>query len=198
MTPLTDLNGCTIRQARLEDLGALVALCFAHAAFEQMPIADDGQEQRLAQWLFHSPARAWCLVAEAQGTLVGYATWSREFSTWRAAEYTHVDCLYLDPAYRGRGLGRTMMAAIAGHDGPGVASHLEWQTPAWNDRAVRFYERLGARRVAKIRFSWKPGPGDATCDEGGRSLTGIGHGGKPRSGHCGRRQTRADLRSEDQ
>lgn len=30
---------------------------------------------------------------------------------------------------------------------------IEWQTPAWNARAARFYERLGARALPKLRFA---------------------------------------------
>ena len=85
---------------------------------------------------------------------MGYATWSLEFSTWRAAEYVHVDCLYLDASCRGQGLGRCVMESIAQRAAVLGATHLEWQTPEWNEDAARFYDSLGARSAVKRRFTW--------------------------------------------
>lgn len=87
---------------------------------------------------------------------MGYATWSLELSTWRAAEYVHVDCLYLREGCRGQGIGRSLMEAIAQRASALGATHLEWQTPEWNESAARFYESLGARSSAKRRFTWHP------------------------------------------
>ncbi|WP_406278278.1 hypothetical protein OHT93_36785 [Streptomyces sp. NBC_00191] len=46
------------------------------------------------QALFSAPARVWCLLADCGGELIGYATYNLEFSTWLAAEYVHLDCLF--------------------------------------------------------------------------------------------------------
>jgi len=146
-----------IRPVRAEDLPGLVTLCAAHAAYERTPFVEDGHERRWAAVFFGGRPRAWCLVVEDEGALVGYATWSLEFSTWSGAEYVHVDCLYLEPGHRGRGLGRSLMLAIAGHSSA-EGRTLEWQTPAWNTDAVRFYRRLGADGAAKIRFSLRSPP----------------------------------------
>jgi GNAT superfamily N-acetyltransferase len=145
-----------LRELRPEDLRALVGLCRAHADYERAPFVENGQEERLSRMFFGTPPRAYCLVVEAAGALVGYATWSLEFSTWRAAEYEHVDCLYLDARCRGRGLGRSLMETIARHAATLGATHLEWQTPDWNTGAARFYESLGAESAAKRRFAWNP------------------------------------------
>jgi GNAT superfamily N-acetyltransferase len=141
-----------IRPLRPADGAALLNLCAAHAAYERAPFQDDGQVVRWTEAFFADPPRAHCLVVDAGGALVGYVSWSFEFSTWRAAEYVHVDCLYLEPAHRGQGLGRALLAAVTeGTAAPG--RHLEWQTPAWSQDAVRFYERLGARCAPKLRFT---------------------------------------------
>jgi GNAT superfamily N-acetyltransferase len=145
-----------IRDARLEDLKAVAALCRAHADFERALPPAEHLEERLPGMLFGPSPRAFCLVVESSGALVGYATWSLEFSTWRAAEYVHVDCLYLEPAARGRGIGRSLMEAIARYAAAQKATHVEWQTPEWNESAARFYESLGARSTAKRRFTWRP------------------------------------------
>jgi len=58
-------------------------------------------------------SRLRCFVIEAGNSLAGYATCTRDFFTWRAAEYLHMDCLYIDPAYRDAGLGAEMMRLMA-------------------------------------------------------------------------------------
>lgn len=144
---------CTLREARPDDVPAILRLCRAHSEYERAPFREDGQEERLHRMLFGTAPRAFCLVVDAGGTLVGYATWSLEFSTWRAAEYVHVDCLYLTDETRGRGIGRSAMQEIARRAIALGATHLEWQTPEWNADAARFYESLGARPSAKLRFA---------------------------------------------
>jgi ribosomal protein S18 acetylase RimI-like enzyme len=145
-----------IREARPDDLEAVAALCRAHAGFERAAPPVEGLAKQLAEMFFGQPPRASCLVVESGGVLVGYATWSLEFSTWRAAEYAHVDCLYLGAAARGQGIGRSLMEAMARYAAAQGATHLEWQTPEWNESAARFYESLGARSTGKLRFMWLP------------------------------------------
>jgi RimJ/RimL family protein N-acetyltransferase len=30
--------------------------------------------------------------------------------------------------------------------------NVQWQTPTWNEPAIRFYQRLGAKSKQKVRF----------------------------------------------
>ena len=142
-----------LREAVPGDLPALARLCSAHALYEGAEPPAPGQAERLAHLLFTAPPRLRCVVAADGEELVGYATWSLECSTWRAAEYAHLDCLYLEEAQRGRGLGRALLERVAARAAAAGATHLEWQTPAWNAGAIRFYERLGAVGRDKKRFT---------------------------------------------
>ena len=141
-----------VRPARPDDLDGVVRLCAAHAAYERADYDPDGKWERLGGLLFGPSPRLFCLVAERAGALVGYATWSVEVSTWDARPYAHMDCLYLDPDARGGGAGRRLVAQVA-RDALGRGCRLvQWQTPAFNARAMRFYDRLGATRKEKVRF----------------------------------------------
>lgn len=150
------MEGFLIREAEPDDLAALVALCRAHADYEQAPIVLTGWEDRLGAAIFTSRPRVRCLLVETGARIEGYATFTRDFSTWRAAEYLHVDCVYVSEGSRGRGIGAALMGAIARDAGRLGLTHLEWQTPWWNLPAVRFYERLGATAMPKVRFAWNP------------------------------------------
>jgi GNAT superfamily N-acetyltransferase len=131
-----------------------VELCARHASYEGAPFPGEGSLERLRTALFSDPPKVWGFVAEVQGAIVGYATCTLDFSTWRAAPYLHLDCLFLEPAHRNRGLGAALMRLVAGQAAALGCRTLEWQTPAWNVRGARFYQRLGARSSQKLRFSW--------------------------------------------
>jgi GNAT superfamily N-acetyltransferase len=140
-----------VRPAQAGDAGALAALCRAHAAFEELPYRAEGHASRLAHALEHGRLHAW--VAERDGDIVGYASATLDFSTLSARTFVHLDCLYLDPQARNRALGSALMAAVAEFGRRQGCSDMQWQTPAWNEAALRFYDRSGARRLAKQRYT---------------------------------------------
>ena len=142
----------SIRKAMLEDLPVLVELCAEHAEFEQAEYSPLGKADRLHEHFFGTTPSAFCLVAEADKTLAGYATYSKEFSTWDAGFYIHMDCLYLRPSFRGYGIGEELINQIR-EDARGLGCNLiQWQTPKFNTRAIKFYERIGAKQKEKVRF----------------------------------------------
>jgi len=146
----------SIRPVRPEDLARLAVLCAAHAEFEQAPPPPHDLADRLRPALFAPQARLWCLVVCVGDELVGYLSYTLEFSTWQAAEFVHMDCVFLTEDYRGRGLGTALLDHLCG-----IARHIgvrqiQWQTPSWNTDAIRFYDRSGARGAHKIRYTLRP------------------------------------------
>ncbi|WP_304452263.1 GNAT family N-acetyltransferase [Nocardiopsis sp. YSL2] len=144
-----------VRAARRADLPRVVALAAEHAAYEKAPPPAPDLGQRLAALLFDTPEpRLACLVAEsAGGEVVGYATCSPELSTWAGREYLHMDCLFLRDGTRGQGLGAQLVDAVVAEARRRGLDEVRWQTPAWNEGATRFYDRLGARAKEKLRYS---------------------------------------------
>lgn len=143
-----------VRRARPEDLPRVAELAAEHAVYEKSAPPVPDLAERLGVLLFASPVpRLRCLVAEVSGEIVGYATCSTEFSTWDAREYLHMDCLFLRDGHRGLGLGTLLMDAVAAEARELGLSEIQWQTPAWNEGAIRFYDRLGARSKDKLRYT---------------------------------------------
>jgi L-amino acid N-acyltransferase YncA len=103
----------SIRPAEPGDLESVVRLCAEHAAYERAPFSPEGKRERLNAAVFASVPRLLCFVAEAGSSIVGYATCTRDFSTWKAADYLHLDCLFVDAAFREAGAGSEMMRVIA-------------------------------------------------------------------------------------
>jgi GNAT superfamily N-acetyltransferase len=118
-----------IRELLPSEIPRLLDLIPAHAAFEQAVFDPSGKADQLGTSLFGDSRRARCLVAVDSDTIVGYCTVSREFSTWQATDYAHMDTLFVDELHRGRGIGeRLIRAAMQTARDLGV-TELQWQTP---------------------------------------------------------------------
>ncbi|MFJ1866143.1 GNAT family N-acetyltransferase [Streptomyces sp. NPDC088097] len=144
-----------VRPARPEDLPRLVELVHEHVAYERADPRPPGLADRLGPQLFAPDARLWVLLAETpDGTVAGYAACSTEFAFWDGRHYLHMDCLYLAEDARGHGLGAALMTGVAALAAELGLDRVEWQTPEWNEGAVRFYDRLGATARPKRRYAW--------------------------------------------
>ncbi|MGW0933188.1 N-acetyltransferase family protein [Streptomyces sp. NPDC002644] len=142
-----------IRPATPADLPTIARLCADHAAFERAEPVPADLAARLERLLFPSRPRAWCLVTESRNEVIGYATFSLEFSTWQATEHAHLDCLFIAEPHRGGGRGHALFSAVKDAAASHGAAHLQWQTPDWNTDAIRFYHRAGAQARPKVRFT---------------------------------------------
>jgi GNAT superfamily N-acetyltransferase len=143
----------SIRACIPADLEALVALCADHAAYERAAYDKTGKLTGLRQLLFSDTPGLFCLIVAAEdGEPVGYASYTFEYSTWSAARFLYLDCLYLVPEYRGLGIGNAVMQRIVAIAREQGCVNVQWQTPDFNEGAIRFYRRLGAVSKNKLRF----------------------------------------------
>jgi ribosomal protein S18 acetylase RimI-like enzyme len=141
-----------IRYARKADIGAIVRLCEEHAAYEGADYSPEGTAEQLALHLFSSKKTLQCIVVEHEKNLVGYATCMLEFSTWDASFYMHMDCLYLQEGYRGKGIGKQLLRQVAKEAHRQGCTLVQWQTPESNANAIDFYHRMGATSKHKLRM----------------------------------------------
>ena len=145
-------NIAIIRQLAQQDVPQLVELCDAHAKFEACEYDRKNKVDRLTKQLTGDHKCAQCLVVESNGLLLGYATWSKEYSTWDACHYAHMDCLFLTDKSRGKGYGKQLMEAVIDAARQSDCAQIQWQTPEDNASAIQFYNKLGATQKKKTRF----------------------------------------------
>jgi GNAT superfamily N-acetyltransferase len=141
-----------VRPVRSSDMAALVAMCDEHARHERVPYRRAGKAEALSQALFCATPRLHGWVADAAGELAGYATAALEFSTWQGGEFLHMDCLFVREGRRGHGIGAALLQAVCDFVRRSGCAEIQWQTPAWNEDAARFYRRAGAVEQPKRRF----------------------------------------------
>lgn len=136
----------TIRPAGERDADALVTLVQGLADFEHLQGPDADGAARLRRDFTDSSRIFEALVAEAAGSLVGYALYFFTYSTFRARPKLFLEDLFVEPAYRNRGTGRALFLACARVAARRGCCQLEWTVLHWNDAARRFYQRLGGER----------------------------------------------------
>lgn len=147
------------------------ALAVAHALYERSATeVPPDWAARVAQLI--TADRVDLLVARTGGTAVGYATVTTEVATWSATDYAHLDCLFVDAGWRGRGIGKLLLRTAADRARSRGVCEVQWQTPASNHDAIRFYRRFGATAQQKERFTLALAP---EPDTDGRTPARIGH-----------------------
>lgn len=131
----------------------MVELCRKHAAFEQAAYNAEGKSALLKEAIFAKAPKLFCFVVEKENVLVGYYTFTFDFSTWQARPFLHLDCLYLEPEARGMRIGERIFDHLRQLAKAHNCVNIQWQTPSFNERAIKFYNRMGGLGRDKVRFS---------------------------------------------
>jgi hypothetical protein len=141
-----------LRPAEPRDVPAIVGLIRELAEFERLTHLVEVTPQSLHPQLFGSRPAAEAVVAERDGAAIGFALFFTNFSTFLGKPGLYLEDLYVQPAERGRGVGRALLehlAALANARGYG---RFEWSVLDWNVDAIRFYERMGATLLPEWRI----------------------------------------------
>lgn len=136
----------SIRPAAPSDLPRILELVQALAAYEEAADQVEATEADFEQVLFppDGAPTAYAHVAEVDGEVVGIAIWFLTFSTWTGTNGIWLEDLFVQPAHRGTGLGRDLLAALARTCVERGYRRLEWWVLNWNAPSIAFYELLGA------------------------------------------------------
>jgi len=133
-----------IRTAVDDDVDTLVQLIHDLARFERSADSVIIDRGLLRDALFGDSPTVFAHVAEEGGSIVAMAIWFLNFSTWTGRNGIYLEDLYVRPEARGRGIGRALIAELAGIAHRSGYSRVEWSVLDWNRSAIRFYQSLGA------------------------------------------------------
>ncbi len=133
-----------IRSAVAEDVPTILALIKELADYERLSHEVTATDADLHQWLFGDRPVAEVVIGEYQGIPVSFALFFYNYSTFLGKPGIYLEDLYVTPAYRHRGFGRTLMAYIARLAKARNCGRFEWAVLDWNTPAIEMYEKLKA------------------------------------------------------
>jgi GNAT superfamily N-acetyltransferase len=137
-------DGAVVRPARRGDETGILELIRALAVYEREPDAVENSPELLTATLFGEDPRAFAVVVERDGGVVGIAIWFLTYSTWTGTHGIWLEDLYVDEACRGRGYGTALMAALARTCVERGYRRFEWTVLDWNAPSLAFYRAIGA------------------------------------------------------
>jgi GNAT superfamily N-acetyltransferase len=133
------------RFAERNDVPVIAELIRALARFEKLEHEVTMTEELLDKALFGPHPYAETLLAEEDGSAIGFALFFHSFSTFLAKPGIYLEDLFVLEEHRGRGIGRALLARLASIAVERDCGRLEWAVLDWNRDAIEFYERLGAK-----------------------------------------------------
>lgn len=135
----------TIREAAPTDIATIHAFILALADYEKLSHEVRTDRALLERHLFGPRPMAEALIAERDGTPVGFALFFHNFSTFEGRPGLYLEDLFVLPEARGSGAGKALLIRLAQIAVERDCARLEWAVLDWNAPAIAFYQSIGAR-----------------------------------------------------
>ena len=145
---MNPLPPCQISPASQADLPEILAMIRELAEFEHLLHEVVATEDRLARDLFGERPFVEVVIARAGADTAGFALFFHNYSTFMGRPGIYLEDLYIRPAYRGRGCGKALLAHVARLAVERGCGRFEWSVLDWNQRAIDFYQALGAKPMS--------------------------------------------------
>jgi GNAT superfamily N-acetyltransferase len=135
----------TIRRAEARDVPQILAFIRDLAEYERLSHECVATEQHLRDSLFGTRPHAEVVFACLDGEPVGFALFFHNYSTFLAQPGIFLEDLFVRPQARGHGVGKLLLQWLARTALERGCGRLEWNVLDWNEPAIGFYKKLGAR-----------------------------------------------------
>lgn len=134
-----------LRPARPDEAPLVRSLIEELADYERLRDACKATDAAVHEALFGAHPAAECVLAEWSGEVVGFALFFHNFSTFEAKRGLYLEDLFVRPAFRQHGIGRSLLKHLARLALERGCARFEWSVLDWNEPAIRFYKAIGAR-----------------------------------------------------
>ena len=134
-----------LRAAEAADVPVIFQLIGELADYERLRHKMVGDANDLQRHLFGEPRFAQALMADWDGVTAGFALYFFNYSTFLCRPGLYLEGLFVRPAHRGQGIRLALLAAVARLAVERGCGRLEWSVLDWNESAIEFYRRFGAR-----------------------------------------------------
>ncbi len=149
MTDSQPVASITIRQAIPADASTILSLINALADFEKLMPPDADAKERLIRDAFSERPRFDVYLADVQGVTAGYAFVFETYSTFLAKPTLYLEDLFVLPDYRQQRVGFALFRHCVAEAERRACGRMEWTVLDWNQHAIDFYNRQGARHLSE-------------------------------------------------
>lgn len=143
--PNESASGFLIRLATRADVPVILSLIHELAEFERAPNEVVATAAGLEVALFGEHPAAEVLIGEEKSEPVCFALFFHNFSTWTGRRGLYLEDLFVRPEVRGKGYGRALLVRLAALAHERGCGRMEWAVLDWNEPAINFYRKLGAK-----------------------------------------------------
>ena len=137
------MNSLVFRDAGPEDADLILDYIRELAEFERLSQECVADTALLRRFLFKDK-RAQAIMAEWDGAPAGFALYFYNFSTFLGRPGLYLEDLFVRPAFRRRGIAKSLFQALARKAVAEECGRFEWSVLDWNVNAIAFYRGLGA------------------------------------------------------
>ena len=142
----TNITNFKVRYATKDDINIIFDYIKKLAEYEHLLNEVKATQQELTESIFERH-RAETLIAEYNGSPVGFALYFYNYSTFLGKANMYLEDLFIDEEYRNRGFGKAIFAVLAKICIQQGCGRLDWSVLNWNTPSIEFYKRLGARPI---------------------------------------------------
>ncbi len=141
------MNKVRIRAAKRKDSASILKLVLELAKFENLNPPDSSARKRLLKKAFSKNPPFTILLAEIDNSVAGYAIFFYTFSSFLARRTLYLEDIFISEEFRKMNIGKLLFNKIVKEAQKNKCGRIEWVVLDWNENAIKFYEKLGAKEL---------------------------------------------------
>ncbi|MBW6409184.1 GNAT family N-acetyltransferase [Clostridium weizhouense] len=142
----TKINGLIFKKTSEKDIPIILEFIKKIATYEKMLDQVMATEEKLRESIFQNN-RAHALLIEFNNKIIGYIIYFFNFSTFIGRAGLYLEDIYIEPEYRGNGLGKEAFETLIHIAKEEKCERMEWVCLDWNEPSLKFYKSIGARQM---------------------------------------------------
>ncbi len=142
------MNSVVIRTGRKVDLPRVLELIRELAAYERAPHEVINTVEQMEMDGFGANPVYGLFVAETERGIVGISVYYYRYSTWKGKRL-YLEDIVVSESERGKGIGQKLFEQTMKKSQEEHCSGMMWQVLEWNEPAIRFYKKYGAKLDAE-------------------------------------------------